>query len=722
MKRSHKIASWIAGVLIALIVLLVLVVALFNWNRLKPFIDSKVSQAIGRPFAINGDLSVAWRREPDAGGLASVLPWPEFTARDIRITNPSWAKQREFAHLDALRFRLSPLALLAHRIRVPSLRMVNPAIDLERDKSGRATWDFDIAQSDTPSAWTLDLGAIGFASGTLDLDDAASRIKLKLTVKPLQKAIPYDQLIAQQSDQANAQAGKSAGAAARKAVAKGDKAKGDENQPAPSKTPYQFAWTVDGSYKGVPASGSGHIGAVLALQQSNRPFPVQAKMRIGDSHIALVGTLTDPVNLGALDLKLWFSGSSMAKLYPIIGVTLPDTPSYATEGHLKAQFRGKQTHFSYEHFHGRVGGSDLSGSLDYTGGGARPKLSGTITSKVLQFGDLAPLIGADSNAEKKQRGDGTLQPADKVLPVEPFRTDRWKAMDADVKYKALHIEHAPGVPIQSLSTHLVMNDGVLSLDPLNFTLAGGKVTSHIHLDGSKTPMSGKVRMSARHLKLKQLFPTFEPMKTSFGEINGDTDLDVRGNSIATLLGNANGELKLLMNDGAISKTLLEEAGLNVGNIILAKLFGDKTVKINCAATDFVAKDGLFRSRLFVFDTTDATIDVSGGADMASEKLDLEIKPHTKGFRILSLRTPLYVKGTFKDPSVGVKPGPLILRGGGAVALAVVAAPAAALLALVAPSHDNEGENTCRRVLQEMNKPTRANAGHSPIQPAKEPAH
>jgi uncharacterized protein involved in outer membrane biogenesis len=35
--------------------------------------------------------------------------------------------------------------------------------------------------------------------------------------------------------------------------------------------------------------------------------------------------------------------------------------------------------------------------------------------------------------------------------------------------------------------------------------------------------------------------------------------------VAALLGNSNGNLKLLMNDGLISRNLMEILGLNVGN-------------------------------------------------------------------------------------------------------------------------------------------------------------
>ncbi len=702
MKRSRKVLSWIAGVLLVLIAVLLIVIATFDWNRMRPFISDKVSQAIGRPFAINGDLTVAWQRDRSGSWLASLLPWPQFTANTVSIGNPAWAAQPQFARLDALRFRLSPWALLVHRIDVPSLQLVHPTVDLERDKASRATWTFALPQGKQPSAWTLNLGTIGFDQGFITLDDAVNRVKLNVTVAPLQDAIPYDQIVAQQSADAREQAGQTAGAAAKKSMAApaAGKDRADQVGQAGAATAYQFQWHAEGSYQGSPFKGHGRTGAVLALQDASAPFPVQADVRIGDSHIALVGTLTDPMHLGALDVRLWFSGSSMAKLYPITGITLPDTPPYATEGHLKAELHAHGSRFNYQDFRGHVGGSDLAGNLVFVTGGARPKLSGDLHSNLLQFADLAPLIGADSNANKQQRGDGTPQPADKLLPVEPFRTDRWQAMDADVNFRGTRIVHGEALPIDSLSTHLVMSNGALYLDPLRFGLAGGSVSSNLTLDGSQAPMHGLLKLNARHLKLKQLFPTFAPMRTSFGEINGDVALDARGNSVAALLGSANGELKLLMNDGAISKNLLETAGLNVGNIVIGKLFGDKTVKINCAASDMIATNGLFDMRLFVFDTDDAVINVDGSINFASEKLDLDVQPHTKGFRVFSLRSPLYVKGTLKNPNVGVQKGPLLIRGAGAIALGAVAAPVA-LLALIAPSHDNDTDNTCRTVLQQL---------------------
>lgn len=703
MKRSNKLLAWIIAVPVTLFVVLAAALAitlsLFDWNRLKPTINAQASAAIGRAFAVNGELRVGWMRDPHAQGWFAWVPWPQVVARDISVANPTWTKQPQFAHLDALRFSLSPLDLLLHRVRIPILQLVNPSVDLEGDAQGRANWTFNPLQSGTPSAWTVDLGGIGFDAGQIVLDDATGHVKITARIEPLQRAIPYDQVVAQSTSDARNQAVSSAGSGAGKTVGQGD-GQDKPGDAAAQKSSYQFAWNAQGTYQGEPLDGSGRIGAVLALQQSDQPFPLQAKLRIGDTHIALVGTLTDPMHLGALDLRLWLAGSSMAKLYPIFGVTLPDTPAYATRGRLTATLGRSGSRFGYHGFHAHVGGSDIAGDIDYVTGGARPRLSGKLQATQLRLADLAPLIGGGGSST-------TASPpaaSDRVLPTRAFRTDRWKAMDADVTFAAGRIEHGPSLPIQSLSTHLAMDDGMLTLDPLHFGVAGGQVDGMLRLDGSTMPMRGTLKLGVRHLRIEQLSQSFAAMRSSLGEINGDAALDARGNSVAILLGSASGQLKLLMNNGAISRNLLEMAGLNVGNVVLGKLFGDKTVQIDCAASDLVAKDGLFRTRLFVFDTQDALIDVKGTVNFANEKFDLDVIPHTKGIRLFTLRSPLYVHGTFKQPDVGVHTGPLIARGAGALALGAVATPAAALLALIAPSHDSGKVDTCTTVLQQMRAP------------------
>ncbi len=84
MKRRHKLLAWIVGVPVTLAVVLVsallVALSLYDWNRLKPTIDARASAAIGRPFAINGNLGVAWQRDPQSPGWRAWVPWPPWAA------------------------------------------------------------------------------------------------------------------------------------------------------------------------------------------------------------------------------------------------------------------------------------------------------------------------------------------------------------------------------------------------------------------------------------------------------------------------------------------------------------------------------------------------------------------------------------------------------------------------------------------------------------------
>jgi uncharacterized protein involved in outer membrane biogenesis len=678
MTRPRKIALWVLAVVVALLAILVIVIATFDWNRVKPTLNAKVSEALHRPFAINGNLDVVWQREPDEGGWRAYVPWPRFVADDITLGNPEWAKNPQMVGLQHIEFRLSPLPLLAQRVVIPRIDLTAPTANLERLKDGRASWLFDFGPSDpnaTPSKWIMDIGAIKFDKGRVAYSDETLQAQLEVLIDPLGKPIAYSDIV---------------GSSAAKKVS-------DQGATAQD---YAFALAVKGRYKDLPLQGDGKIGGLLALQDSRQPFPVQVDVTVGDTHAAVAGTLTDPKNLGALDLRLRLSGSSLGNLYPLTGVTLPDSPAYETDGHLQATLHDAAgARFSYEGFNGKIGDSDIHGDLGFVAGQPRPKLSGKLVSNQLLFKDLAPLIGADSNAAQKARGGASKQPSDKVLPVEPFKTDRWRAMDADVEFTGKRIVHSDKLPISDLYTHVVLDDGELHLQPLRFGVAGGRLDTQITLNGRSTPLQGIARLTARGFKLKQLFPGFAPMSTSFGELNGDADMTGTGNSVAALLGTANGNLKMIVNDGAVNRSLMEIAGLNVGSYVIDKLFGEKEAKINCMAADMGIKDGLATIRLFVFDTENAIIDIAGTTNFKNEQLDLKISPESKGFRLFSLRSPLYVRGTFAKPSAGVQAVPLALRGAGMLALGVVAGPAAGLLALIAPSGGEP--NQCTPLLQQM---------------------
>ncbi|MDQ2819708.1 MAG: AsmA family protein [Pseudomonadota bacterium] len=647
--QSHTTRTVLLSLLaliIAIPVIAAIVIATYDWNRARPWLNAKATEALGRPFAIRGDLTVQWQQP--ASEMADqdkqwrdYLPWPHLVAKDVHLGNTAGMEQVDSASIGTGSFSLNPLALLDKRINIPLLKFTAPQVNLVRTSATVNNWTFK--QKDAPSRWKFDLERVVLTQGVVQFDDTVTRTHVVANVSTLNNGGPYG-----------------------------------------------IAWTVKGSYNGAPVTGGGKAGGVLTLKNQNQPFPIQADMRSGTNRITIEGTATRPAQLAAIDVQLTLAGRSMARLYEFTGVLLPETPPFATAGHLTGTLDRNGSSWTYDNFKGKVGSSDIGGKMAYRTGKPRGYLSGNITSKQLKFSDLGPLVGADSNASKKERGVTSTQPIGRVLPVEQFHTERWKSIDADVRYSAERILRDEKLPLTKLSTHVVMKDGVLTLDPLDFGLAGGDLRSTIVLDGSSAAgIKATMKIAARKIQIKQLFPTVDSMQATVGEINGDASLSAAGNSIASLLGASNGEVKTLIAHGSISKLLLEEMGLNVGNILLTKVTGDKQVKLNCMATDFRVDKGLMNARRFVIDTDEALIDVDGTINLANEELDLVLHPQTKGLRVLSLRAPLYVKGPFNKPKISVDKKVLAMKGGAALLLAVIAPPLAAIVPLTQQQADKD---------------------------------
>ena len=52
------------------------------------------------------------------------------------------------------------------------------------------------------------------------------------------------------------------------------------------------------------------------------------------------------------------------------------------------------------------------------------------------------------------------------------------------------IVHSAQLPFNDLAAHVILDDGLLRLEPLRFGVAGGNLASNIRLDGRSVPLQG----------------------------------------------------------------------------------------------------------------------------------------------------------------------------------------------------------------------------------------
>jgi AsmA protein len=615
--------KWTVGVLATLLVALALFVA-FGLDSLRGPITRAVSNATGRELVIDGRIRTVWS-------------WlhPRFRVERIRFANAGWAREDWLFSADAVEAEVRLLPLFAGLVVLPQVRLEGAEVNLERDEEGRQNWILDTEKEKDEQKkdsrvriqlLTLDRGHLSYADEALDID--------------LQADLNTDQ------------------------------------------TGMLFA--VTGTYQGLPLSGSGHSGPVLSVRDESNPFPLKAEARIGDTRVDVDGSITGLVELQKIDTKVRLRGKSLAELYDIINIALPQTPAYATEGHLVRE----KTLVRYEKFTGKVGTSDISGSVQIDTAGRRPFMQGELQSKVIDLADLGVVVGTD---QPKEGG---------VLPDAPFDPSRWDSVDADVRIKAGTIRRPAQLPLQNLATRIQMKDRMLTLNPLEFGIAGGTFAGPVTLDGRKDTIGASLQMRVRKLQLGQLFPTIQSNKASVGDIGGLVELAGTGNSVAQMLGSSNGKIGFFMDGGQISQFMMEVVALDLWGVAKTKLEGDKPVDVRCAVADFDVKNGVMNTNAFVFDTSVVKVEGGGTINLKTEEMNLKLNPRPKDSSVASLNSPLYVRGTFSHPRPSPDVGRLAAKGVGAVVMGIINP----LLAVLPLLQEGKGEDSpCNQLMAEATK-------------------
>ena len=117
-----------------LAVLLVVIGALLigpsfvDWNRFKPEIVDQLAKLTGRDIAIGGPIAFA------------MLPTPTLSAERVRVANLDGAADPDLISLDSVGVRVALVPLVAGKVRIDSVILAAPRLQLERLADGRVTW------------------------------------------------------------------------------------------------------------------------------------------------------------------------------------------------------------------------------------------------------------------------------------------------------------------------------------------------------------------------------------------------------------------------------------------------------------------------------------------------------------------------------------------------------------------------------------------------------
>ena len=651
MSRSLK---WIGSVVVALTLLIAGVVALLDANHLRGTVAHLITQKTGRQLAINGDLK--WQ-----------LDWPllHVHAIDVTFANPPWAREKQMIASAAVELSVDLPRFLGGTLFLSEVLLDRPVVFFERGTDGRKNWLLDREQQNQDAH--LSIGRLTLDNGRVGFDDPSQMTSIVAEISIRRAGLA--------------------------------KAKSGPADPG-------IVFSASGKYRGLPLTANGSGGRMLDLEDERTPYPLAVDATIGPTSIRAEGTISSLIKNSAVDMNLALRGANLAELYDLLAMPLPETKAYGFAGHLTHGADG----WRYEKFSGRIGQSDLGGSLHVTHGGARPLVEGELAFKSLNFADLGPVVGKEANStaqESSLRGRKAAARSagagSSALPALPFRRNRWTTVDADVRLKAQTILRPKALPLEHLTARLRMRESVLTLDPLDFGVAGGDVVGVIRLDGQRNPIEAHAKLEVRKLLLGKLLPTIARAENSVGHINGAIELVGRGDSIARMLATADGKVGLVVEGGKISKLLIEQVSLRVPEIVLQHLTGDELIDIRCGVANFNLEHGVMQVGALVLDTDVTEIGGTGSIDLAKETLSLTLIPSPKRLSLFALRGPIYIRGDFAHPDLAFDVGRVGARGVAALLLAAVN-PALALIALADPGSGLD--SACNALTKQTQAPWR----------------
>jgi uncharacterized protein involved in outer membrane biogenesis len=663
MSRMMKRILIAVASLLLIIVLTLALLIYYSEDIVRSVTKSQGSKHLDRELTIDGALDIQWR-------------WRDTRvhAENIRLTNASGYDGDTMASIATLDFTFNPSKLLIGKLEFGDITVVQPYLSLQRLSEDEANWNFPFMSKANVAteAVTPDnrfefpvIGKLTLTDGEFVYRDAVLALDLDLTL---------DTVIGDGGD--------------------GD---ADNADAADVNDPNGFSVAGSGSLQQQPFDIEASGASLETLRDTAIPFPLRVLLTMGATRVQVQGTFQDPTQLTGIDASLHVSGDTLSDLFYLTAIPLPPTPRYSLEGQLTKE----GDVWGYQDFRGLVGDSDLSGDLSYDTSGTRGYLQANLHSTVLDSGDLGGFIGLpppeDVATEEQKAAIAEREASARLIPDVPLTLDRLRATDLDITLDAEKID-APAIPIRGMNVRFLLEDGLLTLDPLQIDLADGSVDGRIQVDAKPEVPPMSVNLNLRKLSLAQFFEETRFAESTDGLFGGKVELSGTGASLAEVLADSNGNVSIIMTQGTISLLLVEAADLDIAQAIPLFLGRDRATDIHCGVMDFTVTDGELESNIIMIDTKDSRIVGDVSIDLKDERIEARLKPRAKDFSPFSAQTPITVSGQLKEPSVGIDAGRAGTRVLAAAALGSLLTPLAALIPFIETG--GAGDADCRALLTE----------------------
>lgn len=309
-------------------------------------------------------------------------------------------------------------------------------------------------------------------------------------------------------------------------------------------------------------------------------------------------------------------------------------------------------------------GIDATGSaaLDLAGEGVR-------LSAELKAGEVD--IGRHAGGEGDQGGDalGRRLPLD-ILP----------GIDGKAEVAIGRLLAGRWI-IEEVTATATLEQGKLTLDPVKGRVAGGAVWARATVDTAKSPAAFTLVSAGDGLDMAQFYRALVDDGLVEGKGEATVDLEANGDTPRALLASLDGAARLVIQDGVIMNRYWELIAADLAREFVSFAKGSERSRLNCLVGRFEIQRGTAKATVLMVDTDRMLVGGAGTIRLPDQRLDLRLVPQPKDPSLISLATPILLRGTIQDPKAS--PDPVeVAKGIGAIAAGAMIAPLAVLLPFV----------------------------------------
>jgi AsmA protein len=611
-----KVIKWVslitAGVLVFFLLALLIVPMFVDLQDYKPLIESKVSEATGRPLTLGGDLEL------------SLFPWAGVGLSDLRLGGPPGFKEKDFITIESFEFQVKLLPLLFKNIQVKQFVLIGPRIVLEKAKDGRTNWE-----------------GLGKAGTELPGEPEANK---KVPKEKGEGDLPIESLAVETFTIRDG------------TIVWIDHGQGERLEFSKLRLNVDgislerpMAVSLAGLAEGNAVSLQGNIGP-LGKKPGEGEMALDVSARVAETVTAKVqGGVTDVATRLGYNLDVQVDPFSPRKLAAAFGKELPLTPAdpdVLKHLSLKSSLQGSAQTLKVK---------DGVLTLD----DSKVKLSAVV--KEFSKPNVTFDLDVDQIDLDRYLPASQGKPAKSGKAEEPVRNTDYTPLRKLVVEGKVHLGKlkVANARVQDVDLEVKGRNGVVDLDPVSLRLYAGTAKSKATLDVRSGTPATKVTLEMNRIEVNPLLTDLINKDFLEGKMRGQVALAMRGDSGETIKKTLSGTGELHLNDGAV-------VGVDLAGMVrnIKSAFGLQVERGQRPKTDFAELDVVFTLTNGLFQTQDATLKnpflrlaAKGAANLVDETLNFRVQPkfvttmEGQGGKMSQsgLVVPVLVGGTFSSP-------------------------------------------------------------------------